>query len=134
MIIKYKFENLNEIINKCRSNPYYANQVKQKETEIARLHFIGKKINHFPLTVIFKWHMKSKIADLDNKLEKSILDGMVKAGTIPNDNVKYIQKIVHEYVEDKEDYVEIEFYSDNQKTEMCMRNTCNGCKFETRCN
>lgn len=134
MIIKYKFENLNEIINKCRSNPYYANQVKQKETEIARLHFIGKKINHFPLTVVFKWHMKSKIADLDNKLEKSILDGMVKAGTIPNDNVKYIQKIVHEYVEDKEDYVEIEFYSDNQKTEMCMRNTCNGCKFETRCN
>lgn len=134
MIIKYKFENLNEIINKCRSNPYYANQVKQKETEIARLHFIGKKINHFPLTVIFKWHMESKIADLDNKLEKSILDGMVKAGTIPNDNVKYIQKIVHEYVEDKEDYVEIEFYSDNQKTEICMRNTCNGCKFETRCN
>lgn len=134
MIIRYKFENLNEIINKCRSNPYYANQVKQKETEIARLHFVGKKINHFPLTVIFKWHMKSKIADLDNKLEKSILDGMVKAGTIPNDNVKYIQKIVHEYVEDKEDYVEIEFYSDNQRTEMCMRNTCNGCKFETRCN
>nr|DAU67691.1 MAG TPA: Endodeoxyribonuclease RusA [Caudoviricetes sp.] len=133
MIIKYKFENLNEIINKCRSNPYYANQVKQQETEIARLHFIGKEIKHFPLTIVFKWHMKSKIADLDNKLEKSILDGMVKAGTIPNDNVKYIKKIVHEYVEDKEDYVEIEFYSNNQKTEICTRNICNGCKFEMRC-
>jgi hypothetical protein len=58
---------------------------------------------------------------------------MVKAGTIPNDNVKYIQKIVHEYIEDKEDYVEIEFYSNNQKSKLCMKNICNGCKYETRC-
>lgn len=133
MRIKYKFESLNEIINKSRSNPYYANQVKQKETEIARLHFLGKKINNFPLTIIFRWHMKSKIADLDNRIPKSILDGMVKAGTIPNDNVKYIQKIVHEYIEDTADYVDIEFYCDNQDVKFCMKNTCRGCKFESRC-
>lgn len=133
MVIKYKFESLNNIINKSRTNPYYANKIKQQETEIARLHFIGKKYKT-PLTIIFKWHMKSKIADLDNMLPKSILDGMVKAGSIPNDNVKYIKKIVHEYVEDKEDYVDIEFYSDNQNTEYCMtRATCNGCKYENRC-
>ena len=133
MVIKYKFENLNNIINKCRSNPYYANNIKQKETNLVSMLFKGKKINNFPLTIVFKWHIKSKIADLDNCIPKSILDGMVKAGTIPNDNVKYIQKIVHEYVQDKEDYVELEFYSDNQKSELCMKNICNGCKYETRC-
>lgn len=134
MIIDYKFENLNSIINKSRSNPYYANKVKQKETEIARLHFVGKKITSFPITIKFKWHIKSKIADLDNMLPKSILDGMVKAGAIPNDNVKYINKIIHEYIEDKKDYVEINFYSNNQKQELCMLNsTCRGCKYETRC-
>lgn len=134
MVIDYKFENLNSIINKSRSNPYYANKVKQKETEIARLHFVNKKLTSFPITIHFKWHMKSKIADLDNMLPKSILDGMVKAGTIPNDNVKYIQKITHEYVQDDKDYVEINFYSNNQKQELCMINaTCNGCKFYTRC-
>ncbi len=133
MIIKYKFESINNYINKCRANYYLANKVKREETELSRLHFLNKKINHFPLTLVFKWHMKSKIADLDGRFAKNIIDGMVKAGTIPDDNVKYIQKIVHEYVEDKEDYVEIEFYSDNQKSEICMKNNCNGCKFETRC-
>lgn len=134
MVIDYKFENLNSIINKSRANPRYANKVKQKETEIARLHFVGKKITSFPLTIKFKWHMKSKIADLDNMLPKSILDGMVKAGTIPNDNVKYIQKIIHEYVQDDKDYVEISFYSNNQQLISCMKQaTCNGCKYETRC-
>lgn len=133
MVIRYKFESLNNYINKCRSNPYYANKTKQEETELSKLHFVGKKITNYPLTVVFKWHMKSKIADLDGRFAKNIIDGMVKAGTIPNDNVKYIQKIVHEYVEDKEDYVEIEFYSNNQRQDICMRNNCNGCKFETRC-
>lgn len=134
MVIDYKFENLNSIINKSRSNPYYANKVKQEETEIARLHFIGKKIKNFPITIVFRWHIKSKIADLDNMIPKSILDGMVKAGTIPNDNVKYIQKIVNEYVEDTKDYVEVKIYSDNQDTKLCMQRSCNGCKYETRCN
>jgi hypothetical protein len=32
---------------------------------------------------------------------------MVQAGYIKNDNVKYINKISHEYITDKEDYVEI---------------------------
>lgn len=134
MVIDYKFENINSIINKSRSNPYYANKIKQKETEIARLHFIGTKIENFPITIVFKWHIKSKIADLDNKSEKAILDGMVKAGTIPDDNVKYIQKIVHEYVKDTREFVEIKIYSDKQSKKICMKTSCNGCKYETRCN
>ena len=51
--------------------------------------------------------MKSKVADLDGRLEKNIIDGLVKSKRIIDDNVKYIQKITHIYVEDKEDYVEV---------------------------
>ena len=52
--------------------------------------------------------MKSKIADLDGRIPKNIIDGLVKIKRIPDDNVKYIQKITHIYVEDKKDYVEVE--------------------------
>ena len=133
MVIKYKFDSLNDYINKCRTNPYYANKIKQKETELARLHFIGKKVKSYPIVVVFKWHMKSKIADLDGRLAKNIIDGMVRAGTIIDDNVKYIQKIIHEYIPSKEDYVEINIYENNQPTEICMKTNCRGCKYEMRC-
>ena len=65
-------------------------------------------IKKFPVELIFYWHMKSKIADLDGRIPKNIIDGLVKIKRIPDDNVKYIQKITHIYVEDKKDYVEVE--------------------------
>lgn len=107
--IKYKFESLNEYINKCRTNYYIANQIKQKETQLSMLAFSRmKKIEKYPIRLIFKWHMKSKIADLDGRLAKNIIDGLVRSKKIPDDNVKYIQEIVHKYISDKEDYVKIE--------------------------
>ena len=134
MKIDYKFENLNSYINKCRTNPGWANSIKQKETNLAKLHFIGKKVKNYPITLVFKWHMKSKIADLDGKFPKNIIDGMVQAGTIIDDNVKYIQKIIHEYVDDNKDYVEIEIIENNINNKYCMkRNVCNGCPREERC-
>ena len=109
IIIDYKYESLNNYINKCRTNYYIANKIKQKETDISALHFIKMpKIEKYPIELIFNWHMKSKIADLDGRFAKNIIDGLVKANKIPDDNVKYIQRIVHNYIEDKKDYVEIE--------------------------
>jgi hypothetical protein len=109
IIINHKFESINNYINKCRTNYYLANKVKQQETMMSALMFTKiPKIEKFPIELIFKWHIKSKIADLDGRLPKNIIDGLVKAKRIPDDNVKYIQKIVHEYVGDTKDYVEIE--------------------------
>ena len=109
IIINHKFESINNYINKCRTNYYLANKVKQQETMMSALMFTKiPKIEKFPIELTFKWHMKSKIADLDGRLPKNIIDGLVKAKRIPDDNVKYIQKIVHEYVADEKDYVEIE--------------------------
>lgn len=109
IIIDYKFESLNGYINKCRTNYFVANKIKQQETNLSALAFCRiPKITKYPIRLIFKWHMKSKIADLDGRLAKNIIDGLVRAKKIPNDNVKYIQEIVHKYIPDKKDYVEIE--------------------------
>ena len=106
--IKYKFESLNNYINKCRTNVYMANSIKQKETNLSALAFSRiPKITNYPIELEFKWHIKSKVADLDGRLAKNIIDGLVKSKRIIDDNVKYIQKITHIYVEDKEDYVEV---------------------------
>lgn len=107
--IKYKFESMNSYIGKCRTNYHIANSIKQKETNLAMLSFSSiPKIDKFPIQITFNWYMKSKIADLDGRFGKNIIDGLVRAKKIPDDNVKYIQRIVHNYKESKEDYVEVD--------------------------
>lgn len=109
VIIDYKFENVNNYVNKCRTNYFIANKIKQKETEIARFAFINiPKIEKYPIELTFTWHIKTKTSDLDGKLPKNIIDGLVRSGKIIDDNVKYIQKITHIYQEDKKEYVEVE--------------------------
>ena len=109
IVINHKFESINNYVNQCRTNYYIANKTKQKETMLSALAFSRMpKIEKYPIELIFKWHMKSKIADLDGRIPKNIIDGLVKSKRIPDDNVKYIQKITHEYVSDTEDYVEVE--------------------------
>ena len=107
--IDYKFKSMNEYIGECRTNFFVANKTKQSETMRAALAFTKlPKIDKFPIELTFKWHMKSKVADLDGRLAKNIIDGLVRSKRIPDDNVKYIQRIIHEYVGDTKDYVEIE--------------------------
>ena len=107
--IDYKFESINNYINACRTNYHIANKIKQKETQLSALEFTKiPKIEKYPIAIKFKWHMKSKTADLDGRLAKNIIDGLVRSKRIEDDNVKFIQKIVHEYISDDKDYVEVE--------------------------
>lgn len=109
VIIDYKFDSINQYINKCRTNYYVANKLKQKETTISAMVFNKiPKIEKYPIELIFYWHIKTKTSDLDGRLPKNIIDGLVRAKKIKDDNVKYIQKITHIYIEDKKDYVEVE--------------------------
>ena len=109
ILINHKFKSMNEYINECRTNYYVANKTKQQETMLSALVFSRiEKIEKYPIELIFNWHMKSKIADLDGRIPKNIIDGLVRSKRIPDDNVKYITRIVHEYVSDDMDYVEVE--------------------------
>ena len=109
IIINHKFKSINDYVNECRANYHIANKTKQQETMLSALAFSKLPVIHvFPIELIFKWHMKYKTADLDGRLAKNIIDGLVRSRRIPDDNVKYIQKITHIYIPDKEEYVEVE--------------------------
>jgi Holliday junction resolvase RusA-like endonuclease len=90
--IPFQFTTLNKYINAERTNKYIGAKIKREETEIARLYFIGKTFTS-PLEIKFKWYVKDMRTDPDNICfsKKMILDGMVKAKFIPNDNLKHIK-------------------------------------------
>lgn len=109
ILINHKFKSMNEYINECRTNYYVANKTKQQETMLSALAFSKiPPIKKFPIELIFYWHIKTKTSDLDGRLPKNIIDGLVRSKRIPDDNVKYIQRITHEYIGDNQDYVEVE--------------------------
>ena len=92
MIINHKFTTLNQYINATRTNRYVSAKIKKSETEIARLSLLGSPKLNTPCKLRFIWSCADKRTDLDNIVwaRKFIIDGMVKAGIIENDSMKYI--------------------------------------------
>jgi len=112
MIVKidYKFTSLNEYINAERTNKYIASKIKKEETEVARLHFLGKEKIKKRVDMTFIWHLHNKKKDPDNIAfaKKFILDGMVKSGVLENDTLKWIKSLRDEFViGGKSDFVEV---------------------------
>lgn len=111
IIINHKFASLNEYVNAERSNRFAGANIKSRETKIAEQECQNYKWLKFPCKMIFTWHLSNKRIDLDNTsfARKFILDGMVKAGVIPDDNLKHIQGFEDKVEFGIKDYVEIEF-------------------------
>lgn len=107
--IPYMPNNWNDYINMERRNIYMANNLKQKEKNIVKLATIGKKYTGgYPISVTVYPHFKDHRQDLDNVRIKGILDGLVNAGVIKNDNLNCIQEIHLLPIFDGEDKLEIE--------------------------
>lgn len=90
--INMKLPSLNEYINVCRTNKYKAAEFKKKvETDICA--FIGH-LPHFnnPVKIHFHWIEENKRRDYDNIAfaKKFILDSLVKAGKLRDDNRKCV--------------------------------------------
>lgn len=99
----------NNYINAERRNLYIANNIKQKEKNIVKLACIGKKYEgKYPCQVIFKGHYKDRRQDLDGLRIKGVLDGLVTAGVIKNDNLNCIQELHFYPIFDGKDILEIE--------------------------
>lgn len=86
--IPLKLPSLNQYIGACRSNAIYGSRMKrQMEAEI------GKYISDLPriespVKIHFLWQEENKRRDLDNIAfgKKFILDALVKAGKLKDDN------------------------------------------------
>ena len=97
LFINYTPPNWNEYIDLERGNKYKANRLKQEEKRIIQLIARGKKYNgNYPVEIIVRPHYKDYRQDLDNCRYKGLVDGLVSAGVLKNDNLRHIQRIILE--------------------------------------
>ena len=109
IFIDYMPPNWNQYINAERANKHKANNIKQEEKRIAKLFARGKKYTgKYPIELILRPYFNAFRQDLDNFRYKGLLDGLVTAGVIENDNLRHIQKITLEPIFTDKIGVEIE--------------------------
>jgi Holliday junction resolvase RusA-like endonuclease len=94
--IPLKLPSFNEYINECRKNRYAGNKMKQ-DIENDIMYFINK-LPKFkdPIQIHFHWIEANKKRDLDNICfaKKFILDALVKAGKLKDDNRKCVDGFI----------------------------------------
>lgn len=113
--IDYEPPNWNEYIDIERTNFYKANKIKQQEKRLIKLLVKEKYKGNYPIELIVKPHFKDHRRDLDNTRIKGLLDGLVSAGVIKNDNLMYIQRIVYEPIFDNKTGIEMEIRKWNKQ-------------------
>lgn len=103
----------NEIIEAAkRGNGKYQPYGIMKDQYTDIVAWLAKKLPKYnKINIIITWYEPNASRDPDNIMggQKFILDGLVRAGTIPNDTQKYIGDITHRIrVDRKEPRVEVE--------------------------
>lgn len=106
--IDYEFTAWNEYINAERTNKYLANKIKQQEKAAVVFSVKERYTGNYPVTLTLRPHFKHRRRDLDNFRMKGLIDGLVAAGVIENDNLTKIDKIVLEPILDGGTGVEVE--------------------------
>jgi Holliday junction resolvase RusA-like endonuclease len=95
----------NEIIDAAKHGMYkYQPYAQMKETYTNMVAWLAKRLPKFEkVALIITWHEPNRHRDPDNIMagQKFILDGLVVAGTIPNDNQRHIQGIIHRFAVDR---------------------------------
>lgn len=110
MIIKINtpLTTLNEYIDAERKNKYIASKIKKSNTQRVLSIVRGLKLEPVLYDVHFNWQKPNNRQDHDNIAfaKKFILDGLVLAGVIPNDNPRYINNFTDKFTLCKDfDYV-----------------------------
>ncbi len=92
------FPTLNEYIQVERGNRFASAKMKKTYTDMVVYQTIGKKWEGGLADVIIEWRT-SRRADHDNVAfaKKFILDGLVKARVIGNDNPKHIRNFTDKF-------------------------------------
>lgn len=87
-----RFPGLNDYIAAMNRNRHIGNDMKQEHTDAVAWLFKGRRTVTQPVTIQFVWQEPNNRRDPDNIIfaKKFILDGMVKAGVLPDDTQKWI--------------------------------------------
>jgi Holliday junction resolvase RusA-like endonuclease len=89
---------LNDMLDAARRNKYQAAQQKKEATELVAWLARQQKIPHMKfIDLSITWYETNKKRDKDNiqAAVKFILDGLVAAGVIANDNWRNVGDITH---------------------------------------
>lgn len=108
--IPMKLPSLNQYINECRKNKYAGNKMKQ-DIQDDLIYFINKLPKYDkPIQIHFHWIEGNKKRDLDNVCfaKKFILDAMVKAGKLKDDNRNFVSGFTDTFEYAKESKVILE--------------------------
>lgn len=108
IFIDYDFINWNKYIQAERGNRYHANAIKQAEKQYIINTVKEKYTGKYPVTLTVRPHFSNKRKDLDNFRLKGLIDGLVAAGVIVNDNLNCIDRIIIYPIFNKEIGVEVE--------------------------
>ena len=101
--IEGRLPGLNEMIEAAKS--HYGAYAKMKQTYTDMVAWLAKKLPRFEkVALVITWYEPDHRRDPDNIMagQKFILDGLVAAGTIPNDSQRHIKGIVHRFRVDKQ--------------------------------
>ena len=113
--IPFRLPSLNEYIDNCRRNRYAgATMKKQVESDIA--YYINKLPEYKkPIKIHFYWVEENKRRDLDNIAfaKKFILDSLVKAGKLKDDNRRCVTGFTDSFEYSKESKVILEITEEN---------------------
>lgn len=106
--LDFKFENLNDMIRLSRGSKYGANNQKKNEMQFVKFATLKiPKITEYPVKIEAIWHVKNKNFDLDNKILKNILDGLVNARILKNDNFNCVNEITYKAIIDGTEKLEL---------------------------
>lgn len=108
--IPFRLPSLNQYINECRKNRFAG--AKMKKTVDRDIEYYINQLPKYskPIKIHFTWVEENKRRDLDNVCfaKKFILDSMVKAGKLKDDNRNYVVGFEDSFKYDKESKVILE--------------------------
>lgn len=106
--ISHRLPRLNEYIRHERSNRYLAARIKKNYTEVC-YHYIPNLRLDKPVVITYIWAVKNLANDLGNVSfgNKFIEDAMTAKGFLPDDNLKWIKRITHEFIQAEKEEVTV---------------------------
>ena len=106
--LDYDFIGWNDYIRAERASKYKANNIKQDEKAFVAFTTRERYTGTYPVALTLRPHYQHKKSDLDNFRMKGLIDGLVCAGVIENDNLTKISKITLEPIFDGGRGVDVE--------------------------
>lgn len=97
IVINHELPTLNRYIGAERTNRYIAAKIKKAATDLVAYSVRDIEPINYQADYTFTWFRPNKRSDPDNIAfaQKFVFDGLMEAGKLPNDSMRYVRSITH---------------------------------------